>query len=735
MPISGDPGGSRAGEGGATAHAFSGIVAEGAAAGALYAVATFVLLYPLFLAPGSTIFDPAIRGGLSLFALGDIFTVIWVMTWDAHALWENPAGLFDANIFHPAPNALTSSEHMLGHMPIFGPVYAATGNPVLANQVNLFATLTLSGVSMYVLLRHWGAGRLASFAAGCIFAYCPLRLTFVTHVHLIAGQYLVFSIVALDRFIVSGRKRWAAAFAILVALQCLCSFYLAYMSLVALAAYGAAVLVGGGFARRGWRVIVAAGAGAAALVPFVLLALPYLAGRQAGTLPDGQELDLLRYLSVRLDRLFTVREEGYYVGLSVAMLALLGVIPRAARASDPSAVAPVPSIPWARAGAAAIAVVCIAFSMGPAREVWSVTIPSPYDWASWAIPGFSAMRGPIRFVLIVMVGLAALAGLGFDRLTRWARPIPGAGSALVVAAFAIVAWDYALLDRHFPVRPAEVGATVAPVYRALAELPPGPVVEIPAGGRSDPIEEARESAYTFRSIYHWQRLLNGRTGYVPPSYAPLMALARALPDERALVLLQRAAGLRYVVVHFEHLSKREWSRWRETSGLRRVRRYGDSVLFEVTEEIDADLTAALLAKEPSTSVLGNRLVALAPDQRRARVRIEHPPEMARARLPLLVEVTVTNTSDTPWPAFSPADAQRVRLGYRWRDTAGAVVAESVDADRLPYDLHPGESARVQVFVPVELPLGESRLSIGVTQEEEWFAGASDETTVKVVAFR
>ena len=172
---------------------------EACVVAAAYAIATFVLLFPLFVSPGSTLFDPAIRGSLSLFALGDIYTVIWVMAWDAHALWTNPAGLFDANIFHPAPGALTSSEHMLGHLPIFGLVYAVSGNPVLANQLNLFVSLTLCGLAMYALLRHWGVGRLAAFAGGAVFAYCPLRLTFVTHVHLVAGQYLVLSILALDR--------------------------------------------------------------------------------------------------------------------------------------------------------------------------------------------------------------------------------------------------------------------------------------------------------------------------------------------------------------------------------------------------------------------------------------------------------------------------------------------------------------------------------------------------------
>jgi hypothetical protein len=701
-------------------------VREVLAAAVLFAVLTFVLLYPLFVAPGSTLFDPAIRGGLSLFSLGDIYTVIWVLSWDAHALWSNPFGLFDANIFHPAPNALTSSEHMLGHLPIFGPVYALSANPVLANQINLFASLTLCGLAMYLLLRHWGVGRLAAFAGGVVFAYCPLRLTLVTHVHLIAGEYLVLAIIALDRLLLSGRKRWAVALASAVGLQCLCSFYLAYMSLIALASYGAVVV----FLRRrevGSRAVATAVvAGVVGLVPFLLLAIPYLQGRQAGTLPEAQELALLRYLSARAQRLFLVREEGYYTGLSVTLLAVLGLLSRRSRSP----------VAWARLGALAIAAVSVAFSMGPGGEVWGTSIPSPYDLVSRLIPGFAAMRAPIRFVLVAMVGFAALAGFGFDRLARLRWPAAAAGPALALAALAVVGWDYGLAARQFPARAAEVGDRLPPVYRELARIAPGPVLEIPAGGRDEPVEQARESAYTYRSVFHWQQLLNGRTGYPPPSYRPLMALARALPDPRALQLLQRSAGLRYVVVHFKQLELGEWSRWASAPGLRKVGRFGDAVLFEVTERLPADLVGALLDDEPEASVLGAPLEALPAAERRGSLRVTRPPGEAAAGVPLRLDLVVASSSPTmTWPAFSPADRDRVRLGYRWRDDGGRVVGEDIDADRLPYDLAPGESVRVGAAVPVRLPPGVYDLTVGVTQGQDWFDGASDSLRVEVVPYR
>src|SRR5574337_1085317 len=94
------------------------------------------------------------QGGI--LAYRDINLIMGVMSWDWHALTTSPLNLFNVNIFAPAPGALASSEHMLGHVPIFGPVFALSGNPVLAHQFNLFCAVTLSGAAVYALLRHWG---------------------------------------------------------------------------------------------------------------------------------------------------------------------------------------------------------------------------------------------------------------------------------------------------------------------------------------------------------------------------------------------------------------------------------------------------------------------------------------------------------------------------------------------------------------------------------------------------
>jgi hypothetical protein len=70
----------------------------------------------------------------------DVLLVLWILKWVAHALWTAPSQLFAGNILHPTPDVVTLSEHLIGLQPIFAPVWAWTGNAVLAFNVVVFAS-------------------------------------------------------------------------------------------------------------------------------------------------------------------------------------------------------------------------------------------------------------------------------------------------------------------------------------------------------------------------------------------------------------------------------------------------------------------------------------------------------------------------------------------------------------------------------------------------------------------
>ena len=87
--------------------------------------------------------------------LGDPLLVMWILAWDCEHLLRllggdvsRIAGFFDANIFHPAPLTLAYSEHLIAQAVQILPVYALTGNPILAYNILFLSTWVLSGFGM-----------------------------------------------------------------------------------------------------------------------------------------------------------------------------------------------------------------------------------------------------------------------------------------------------------------------------------------------------------------------------------------------------------------------------------------------------------------------------------------------------------------------------------------------------------------------------------------------------------
>src|SRR5262249_62422568 len=133
------------------------------------------------------------------------------------------------------------------------------------------------------------------------------------------------------------------------------------------------------------------------------------------------------------------------------------------------ALAPVERALWIFALSAAV------LAMGPYRELPLGRVPLPYLLAYHLVPGFSAIRAPIRLVFVVAAALAALTGFA---LARWlgsrARAVRVAVALAAVAFCAIRAAPDAV-----SVAPIRLGTDLPPVYDWLAQqLPVGGVVEL-----------------------------------------------------------------------------------------------------------------------------------------------------------------------------------------------------------------------------------------------------------------
>jgi hypothetical protein len=267
-----------------------------------------------------------------------------------------------------------------------------------------------------------------------------------------------------------------------------------------------------------------------------------------------------------------------------------------------------------------ITIVPLVMSLGPILVVngRQTGIPLPYAFFSAILPGFSGMRAPARFALMAWVGFAALVGFGVHMLAHGrATRSPGGPLARGAAQGGLVGALMVLmaLEFHFaplPMDPIETGAHVPPVYRWLATQPrDGALLEVPWGfghaGDLDPRWRGRywlldrrlrwttgnlnllldwitRARYTYFSVYHWHRIVNGYSGYTPPTYETVTGRLQGFPSTDTIEYL-RSIGVRRLVVHHALLEPASAARWRSLEaaqvGLKPVAELGEDVVYEI----------------------------------------------------------------------------------------------------------------------------------------------------------
>jgi hypothetical protein len=153
----------------------------------------------------------------------------------------------------------------------------------------------------------------------------------------------------------------------------------------------------------------------------------------------------------------------------------------------------------------------------------------------WVLP-FRGLRAPARCSMLVGLSLAVLAGFGAARLAgllrrrRWR------------VVFTAVLCGAILAEPRPQREPVPVPA-VPPVYAWFTGRSVTAIAEVPVWY---PIADH----YLFYSTSHWQRMVNGFSGSIPPSYRPLHVAMRTFPDQRSIAILQ-SYGVSYAVIHEE----------------------------------------------------------------------------------------------------------------------------------------------------------------------------------------
>ena len=164
---------------------------------ALYAVLTFVLMYPVSVRPGSV----APGDG------PDTQLGVWMLAWDVHAFTHQPLRIFDANTFYPLPRTLAYQDNLIGSALIAAPVMWLTGNPILGLNVVSLVACVLCGLGGYMLGRRLGMSTPAALLCGFIFAFCPARFFRYSQIGLAPVQWIPLTLASLHAYLDGGGRR------------------------------------------------------------------------------------------------------------------------------------------------------------------------------------------------------------------------------------------------------------------------------------------------------------------------------------------------------------------------------------------------------------------------------------------------------------------------------------------------------------------------------------------------
>lgn len=462
---------------------------------------------------------------------------IWNIAWIGHALLNEPSRLLDANIFFPHTGTLAYSELNLV-AGLFGlPWYAATGDPLAALNGSIAVGLWLAFMLMWQLVRRLTGSDAGGLVAATAFTFCPYMSARTAHVQLLMIFVFPLVMLAFHRFTERpGMPRGVQLGGALAIAALTCGYY----GLFAGCVLGLVSVIAAQRAWRYWLGLGVAIVAAAAIVYPVFDAFIDARAASGAVIRPWEPSDARIYsanFSAYLASAATAHEwwlpalaawqpwkDVLFPGVVLLLLAAGGLW---LERGQPHA-----RIAWTYA---AVAIFAVWASFGPDGGL--------YLLMHYVIPGMSMLRAPARLGILVVFGLAVVAGFAVARMERRWRVVPAALVLLLVAELGVRTPEWG-----WPSWPLRERPPLSVAYQRLAELPRGVLLEFPFPYVSSNYHN--HAPAMFWSTYHWQPLVNGYSDLIPPDFTDIALPINAFPNPESF-RIARDRQVRYVLWHID----------------------------------------------------------------------------------------------------------------------------------------------------------------------------------------
>jgi hypothetical protein len=424
---------------------------------------------------------------------GDPVFSAWRLAALVHQATTDPRHLWDGNIFYPLPLTLTYSDSLFLQSILGAPFILAGADPLVVMNVLMVLSFPARGLAFFFLTWRITGNAQAALVAALAGAWSPFYASHYSQLELQSTAFVPLSLLLVMRAFAAPSWRRGVLAGAAVSAQCLACMYVGTMLVSFLVPFAALLAIA--WARRPWRTLVSAIAGAALIVLPVVGALgaSYLKTRQVhgdrsiSEVSDGSASP--RDYADAHARLITYRwrfnthhhvERELFPGTMPLALGAIGLLP--------------PLTP----------AVMATVTGGAAAFDWSLGLKGlTYDDLYRRLPPYRGMRVASRFSAMVEAALAILTAFGAARIfglkveaTRAGVATRGVICAVLCAAVLVDLRMDIGLHPYLPGIPA-IYERVNPSM-VLAEEPGGHPVD-----------------YMYFSTRHWAKLLDGYSGFFP----------------------------------------------------------------------------------------------------------------------------------------------------------------------------------------------------------------------------
>lgn len=460
---------------------------------------------------------------------------------------------------------------------------------------NLFilSSFILSALIVYHLVSHITGSKTGGFISGLIYSFSPYHtLKSFSHLGLAAIQWIPLYILCLIILEEKRTYRMALWCGIALSIIVLSSYYYGYMAVVITIIFFLIKLLfkkglGGNFYFITFGVAV-------------ILIMPFMYNEFRSTLFSSNSnigyvrpyYDLFKY-SARISDYFRPSEyhpifgkidfwfikpytsasrhwaeRTLYLGIIPSILAIFGVIKGRKSGGNTRFVSFFLLL---------CALVGFLFSLPPEIRIGKVYFYLPNYFAYKILPMF---RCPARFGVIVILGVAILAGIGIKGLLDMVSS-PKKISTFVIGITSIILFEFTVIP---PFRNVDL-TEIPEVYRLMSSMDNGKViVEYPF---LDVSESVHNDRYLFYQRIHGKRLING---------APIGSLGDAFrreclyPDRIDTGKLLAYLGADYMVVHKDRYSDVDLENIDKNKNLEFVKDFTEAKVYRIVAEPDELVT-------------------------------------------------------------------------------------------------------------------------------------------------